>query len=177
MAAACQAAGLVPVAIDGKSARRAKRATATGCLHLVTAWAAENRLVLGQVTVPDGSNEVAAIPELLRTLDLAGAIVTLDAAGCQVANAQEVLRQGGLYLLAVKGNQPGLAEAVGAVFERACATDFAGMATDGHEATEDAHGRHEERYVTVIYDPPGVAAVVEVNRVRQGSGPRRPTTP
>ena len=82
MAAACEATGLVPIAVDGKSARAAKRDTATGCLHVVTAWAAENRLVLGTASVVDGSNEVAAIPELLRTLDLAGAIVTIDAAGC-----------------------------------------------------------------------------------------------
>src|SRR5690349_16392602 len=65
MAAACEATGLIPVALDGKSARRAKRDTATGCLHVVTAWAAENRLVLGARPVDDGSNEIAAIPELL----------------------------------------------------------------------------------------------------------------
>src|SRR5581483_798566 len=70
MAAACEATGLVPVAIDGKSARRAKAGTATGCLHTVSAWATENRLTLGQVAVPDGSNEVAVVPDLLRTLDL-----------------------------------------------------------------------------------------------------------
>ena len=103
MAAACEATGLVPVAIDGKSARRAKRNTATGCLTVVSAWATENRLTLGRVAVPDGSNEVGAIPELLRTLDLAGAIVTIDAAGCQVENARLIRSQGGHYLLAVKG--------------------------------------------------------------------------
>jgi len=68
MAGACEAAGLVPVAVDGKSARRAKRDAATGCLTVVSAWAPENRLALGQVAVPDGSSEVGAIPELLRTL-------------------------------------------------------------------------------------------------------------
>jgi hypothetical protein len=88
MAAACEATVLIPVAIDGKSARAAKRDTATGCLHMVTAWAAENRLVLGAAAVPDGSDEIATIPELLRTLDLAGAIVTIDAAGCQVEDAR-----------------------------------------------------------------------------------------
>ncbi len=95
MAAACEATGLVPIAVDGKSARAAKRNTATGCLHVVTAWAAENRLVLGTASVPDGSNEVAAIPELLRTLDLAGAIVTIDAAGCQLENARIIRERGG----------------------------------------------------------------------------------
>jgi hypothetical protein len=108
MASACEATGLVPIAIDGKSARAAKRNTATACLHVVTAWAAENRLVLGTAAVADGSNEIAAIPELLRTLDLAGAIVTIDAAGCQVENARIIREREGHYLLAVKDNQPTL---------------------------------------------------------------------
>src|SRR3954454_22305658 len=95
MAAACEATGLVPIAVDGKSARSAKRSTATGCLHVVTAWAAEDRLVLGVASVPDGSNEVAAVPGLLRTLDLAGALVTIDAAGCQVEDARIVRQREG----------------------------------------------------------------------------------
>src|SRR3954449_13451322 len=106
MAAACEATGLIPVAIDGKSARGAKKNTATGCLHVVTAWAAENRLVLGTASVADGSNEIAAIPELLRVLELAGALVTIDAAGCQLENARIIRKREGHYLLAVKDNQP-----------------------------------------------------------------------
>jgi predicted transposase YbfD/YdcC len=183
MTAACAATGLVPIAIDGKSARAAKRNTATGCLHVVTAWAAENRLVLGAAAVRDGSNEVAAIPELLRTLDLTGAIVTIDAAGCQIENARLIREQEGHYLLAVKDNQPTLRSAVEAAFERACETDFVGVRTDGHEAIEDGHGRHEERYVTAIYEPqglppdwPDVAAVVQVNREREVDGERTTTT-
>jgi predicted transposase YbfD/YdcC len=183
MAAACEATGLVPIAIDGKSARAAKRNTATGCLHVVTAWAAENRLVLGAAAVRDGSNEVAAIPELLRTLDLAGAIVTIDAAGCQVENARLIREQQGHYLLAVKDNQPTLRSAVEAAFDRACEADFVGVRADGHGVVEDGHGRHEERYVTAIYDPPGlppdwpdVAAVVQVNREREVNGQRTTTT-
>jgi predicted transposase YbfD/YdcC len=183
MAAACAATGLVPVALDGKSARRAKRNTATGCLHVVTAWAAENRLVLGARPVEDGSNEVAAIPELLRALDLAGAIVTIDAAGCQVENARIIREQGGHYLLAVKDNQPGLRAAVEAVFERAWEADFAGVRSDGHAAVEAGHGRQEERYVTAIADPeglpsdwPDVAAVVQVNREREAGGGNASTT-
>ena len=121
MAAACEATGLVPVAIDGKSARAAKRNTATGCLTVVTAWATENRLVLGQVAVPDGSNEIGAIPDLLRALDLSGAIVTIDAAGCQTENARLIRGQGGHYLLAVKDNQPTLRAAVERVVEFAVA--------------------------------------------------------
>ena len=183
MVAACEATGLVPVAIDGKSARAAKRNTATGCLHMVTAWAAENRLVLGAVAVADGSNEVAAIPELLRTLDLAGAIVTIDAAGCQVENARIIRQREGHYLLAVKDNQPTLRAAVEAVFDRACDTDFVGVRSDGHEEVEDGHGRREERYVTVVYDPSGlppdwpeVSAVVPVNREREVGGERACTS-
>src|SRR3954453_21863986 len=144
MASACEATGLVPIAIDGKSARAAKRNTATGCLHLVTAWAAENRLVLGAEAVPDGSNEVAAIPELLRTLDLAGAIVTIDAAGCQVENARIIRERGGHYLLAVKGTHPTLRSAVEANLDRACEADFVGVRSDYHESVEDGHGRAEE---------------------------------
>ena len=183
MAAACEATGLVPVAIDGKSARAARRDTATGCLHVVTAWAAEDRLVLGAAAVPDGSNEVATIPVLLRTLDLAGAIVTIDAAGCQVENARIIRKQKGHHLLSVKDNRPKPRAAVEAVFERACQADFVGVRSDGHEAIEDGHGRHEERYVTVVYRPsglppdwPDVAAVVRVNREREVGGERAVTS-
>lgn len=183
MAAACQSSGLVPIAIDGKSARRAKMNTATGCLHVVSAWATENRLTLGQVAVAEGSNEVAAIPELLKILDLSGAIVTIDAAGCQVANVQEIRRQGGHYLLPVKDNQPTLHAAVQSVFERAVATEFAAIRSDGHTWLDDGHGRREERTVSVIYDPVGlppnwtdVAAVVLVGRERKAGDASSYTT-
>jgi len=181
MAAACEATGLVPVAIDGKSARAAKRSTATGCLTVVTAWATENRLVLGQTAVPDGSNEIGAIPDLLRTLDLSGAIVTIDAAGCQVENARLIRSQGGHYLLAVKDNQPTLRAAVERAVEVAVEAELAGI--DGCAAVADAHGRHEERYVGVFGKPdgipadwPDVAAVVQVNREREVGGVRTCTT-
>src|SRR3954453_18780417 len=183
MASACQATGLVPISIDGKSARAARRNTATGCLHVVTAWAAENRLVLGTASVPDGSNEIAAIPELLRTLDLAGAIVTIDAAGCQVENARIIRGREGHYLLAVKNNQPTLRAGAEAVIDRACEADFEGSRYDGHASVEDGHGRHEERYVTLVHAPeglpsewPDVAAVVQVNRERELGGERTVTS-
>jgi predicted transposase YbfD/YdcC len=123
--------------------------------------------------VAGGSHEIAAIPELLRVLDLSGALVTVDAAGRQKQIAKQVRARGGDYLLAVKGNQPALHGAVSAVFGRACEAESAGVESDGREPAEDGHGRHEERYVTVIYDPPGlppewpdVAAVVLVGRGR-----------
>ena len=182
MAAACDGTGLTPIAIDGKAARSAPRNTATGCLTMVTAWATENRLTLGQVAVPDGSNEIAAIPELLRTLELKGALVTIDAAGCQTANCRLVTAAGGDYLLAVKDNQPTLAAAVRAAFDRACDGDFAGVRYDTFAESETGHGRDEERSVTVLYDPDGLpfewvgaAAVVQVNRERVVNGVRTST--
>jgi len=183
MAAACDGTGLVPVAIDGKACRGAAANTAAGCLTVVSAWATTNRLTLGQVTVADGSNEIAAIPELLRALDLRGALVTIDAAGCQVANAGIIREQGGHYPLAVKGNQPGLLAAVEGVFADACEREFAGVPVDTHESADDGHGRREERYVTVIATPAGLpaewasaAAVVQVNRVRDVGGTVAQTT-
>ena len=185
MAAACDGTGLTPIAIaiDGKAARSAPRNTATGCLTVVTAWATGNRLTLGQVAVPDGANEIAAIPDLLRTLELKGAPVTLDAAGCQTANCRIITAAGGDYLLAVKDNQPTLAAAVRAAFERACDGDFAGVRHDTFHQSETGHGRDEERSVTVICDPDGLpfewvgaAAVVRVNRERVAGGVRTSTT-
>jgi predicted transposase YbfD/YdcC len=179
MAEVSEAAGLRHIAIDGKAVRSAPRATFSGCLHLVSAWAAENRLILGQQAVEDGSHEIAAIPELLRVLKLKGALVTLDAAGCQKEIARQVREQGGDYLLAVKGNQPSLHRAVQAVFDRAFELDFAGLEHDEAESVESGHGRQEGRYITVVYDPPGlpvgwpdVAAVVMTGRERQAQGKR-----
>jgi predicted transposase YbfD/YdcC len=183
MAAACEATGLVPVSIDGKSVRGSKKATATGCLHLVSAWASDSRLTLGQVSVPDGSNEIGVIPELLAMLELKGAIVTLDAAGCQKEIARHIREKGGDYMLAVKGNQPTLQAAVTQVFADACAAEFVGVEYDQHATVEDGHGRHEERYVTVIHDPKGLPegwtdakAVVQVNREREADGTNVTTT-
>lgn len=177
MAEACRGTGLIPIAIDGKAARRSKKDTFTGRLHLVGAWAAENRLILGQVSVAAGSHEIAAIPELLRMLDLSGALVTLDAAGCQKAVARQIREQGGDDLLAVKGNRAALHDAVAGVFDRACESDFLDVDCDMHVTVEDGHGRHEERYVTVIHDPeglppdwPDVAAVIFVGRERELKG-------
>jgi predicted transposase YbfD/YdcC len=177
LAAACEATGLKHIAVDGKSVRGAPRDTFSGRLHLVSAWASANRLILGQQEVADGSHEIAALPELLRVLDLKGALVTIDAAGCQVEIARHVREQGGDYLLAVKGNQPALHEAVQEAFSRLVEADFKGIRHDTYSLVEDGHGRHEERYVTVVYDPeglpqgwPDVKAVVLVCRERAVGG-------
>jgi predicted transposase YbfD/YdcC len=146
---------LTPVAVDGKAARSAPADTFSGCLHLVTPWATENGVMLGQRSVDDGSHEIAAVPELLKMLDLRGALVTLEAAGCQAGNAALIREGGGHDLLVVKGHQPDLHRAVVAAFDRALDAEFAGGRYDQHAAEADGHGRHEERYVTVLYDPPG----------------------
>lgn len=171
----CEATGLKPIAIDGKSCRGAAADTFSGRLHLVSAWATENNLFLGQVAVEDGSNEIPAIPELLKVLDLKGALVTIDAAGTQKEIAEQIRQQGGDYLLAVKGNQPALQQAVHAAFDRAAEKEFADCQTAA--TVEDGHGRHEERYVTVVRNPRGlppewtdVAAVVMVGRERAVAG-------
>jgi predicted transposase YbfD/YdcC len=175
MAELCEATGLRAIAVDGKACRAAPGDTFSGCLHLVSAWATENGLVLGQRAVEDGSHEIAAVPELLRVLDLEGALVTLDAAGCQTEIVRQIREQGGDYLVAVKGNQPSLQQAVHAAFDRACDEEFAGCPMAA--SVEDGHGRHEERYVTVIRDPEGLPgewkdarAVVVVGRERRVNG-------
>jgi predicted transposase YbfD/YdcC len=177
MTALCAGCGLRPVALDGKAVRGSPKATASGCLHLVSAWATENRLILGQQEVAEGSNEMAALPELVRVLDLHRALVSIDAAGCQVAIAEQIRAQKGHYLLAVKGNQPTLQAACERVVTAAFESDFAGLRYDLAASSEDGHGRHEERYVTVVYDPvglpeewPDVKAVVCVSRERGSKG-------
>jgi predicted transposase YbfD/YdcC len=140
-------------------------------------------LILGQESVPEMGNELAVIPSLLRTLHLKGALVTIDAAGCQAEIVRQIREQGGDYLIAVKGNQPKLLAAVEQVFADALADEFVGWSVSQHETTDGRHGRVEERYVTVIADPPGlpegwrdVAAVVEVNREREVDGVNASTT-
>lgn len=175
--------GVTQVAIDGKSLRGARGNTFSGCVHLVGAWATEAGLLLGQEAVADKASEATAIPALLDTLHLAGALVTIDAAGCTPANCEHIREKKGDYLLAVKGNQPTLHAAVKQAFADACDADFAGITHTQHETVEDGHGRHEERYVTVIENPkdlpdkwPDVAAVVQVNREREVNGKNTSTT-
>jgi predicted transposase YbfD/YdcC len=181
MASACAATGLVQVAIDGKSARRAPKGTFTGCLHLVEAWAVENRLILGMRSVPEGGHEITTMPDLIATLDLSGAVVTIDAAGCQKATVEQIRQQGGEYVVTVKGNQAGLRDAIAGAFARAAEAEFLGC--DMAASVEDGHGRHEERYVTVLTDPDGlpegwadVGAVVMVGRERQVNGKANEST-
>ncbi len=135
MAGLCQTTGLRHLAIDGKAARKAKKDTFCGCLFLVNAWAVENRLILGQEAVAEGTNEIGTVPKLLKVLDLKGALVTLDGAGCQKDFAETIRPKEGGYLLCVKGNQEALEAAVRDVLDRAVEADFVGVEHDGHEDT------------------------------------------
>src|SRR5262245_15692336 len=175
MADLSTATGLKVIAIDGKACRAAPGDTFSGCLHLVSAWATQNGLILGQEAVAAGGHEITTIPALLKALDLKGAVVTLDAAGCQKAIVEQIRQQGGDYVVAVKGNQQTLHRACDAAFERACDSEFADC--DMSASVEDGHGRHEERYVTVIQNPEGLpsgwadaGAVVVVGREREVKG-------
>lgn len=134
------------VAIDGKSLRRSfDQASSKAAIHLVSAWASANHLVLGQVKTEAKSNEITAIPKLLELLEVYGCIVTIDAMGCQKAIAAQIIDQGADYVLALKGNQGTAYEEVTAFFEGALAKQ--GVAHDFHETLEADHGRVEVRRV------------------------------
>jgi predicted transposase YbfD/YdcC len=143
------------VAIDGKTLRGSGSAK-LGPLHLVSAWATAQHLSLGQVAVDAKSNEITAIPALLELLDLNGALVTIDAMGCQKAIAQKVVDQGGHYALTVKDNQEHLLEDIQAVLAQAFDTAFAGLDHDQYETRERGHGREEYRCYTVLHTTEGI---------------------
>lgn len=141
-------AGWKHVAIDGKTLRRSHdRKTMKSALHSVSAWSVENHLVLGQTAVHEKSNEITAIPELLEMLELHGAIVTIDAMGCQKQIAGKIVDRGGDYVLAVKDNQPKLHAALQEHFDDLHENDFAEGACRRQRTREKGHGRQEERYV------------------------------
>ena len=134
------------VAIDGKTLRRSyDRRSAQAAIHMVSAWAAQNRVVLGQLKTEEKSNEITAIPELLRVLDVSGCLVTIDAMGCQRAIAQQIVEQGGEYVLALKRNQETLYEAVEQLFQRADDTAGEEPVLQYYETHDAAHGRVEIR--------------------------------
>lgn len=140
------------VAIDGKSLRRSgRRSRGLKPLHLVTAWATENSLVLGQVPCEEKSNEITAIPELLRLLNLKGTTVTIDAMGCQKEIAAQIRDQKGHYVLGLKGNQPTLEADMQKLFDAAVERDFEGVSS--YEKKESGHGRTDHRIVHAIRIP------------------------
>lgn len=146
------------IAIDGKTARRSMNGE-QGPLHLVSAWASQQRLTLGQVRVSEKSNEITAIPELLKLLELKGAIVTIDAMGCQKEIAAQIMAGRGDYVLAVKENQPKLYQALSdhflALHEE---IDRSAAAWDIHQTKDKAHGRMEQRTTYVVAVPESFSA-------------------
>jgi|SRR5579859_860443 len=139
------------IAIDGKVVREAfARSTDQGPLTLVSAWASENQVCLGQVAGPEGSNELGALPTLLELLELHGAIVTLDALGCQKNVVKQIIDQGGDYVISVKNNQEALATVVEETIGKALEMD--GVVKEFHSTTND-HGREEQRVCAVVAAP------------------------
>jgi predicted transposase YbfD/YdcC len=132
------------VALDGKTLRRS-RARGHGPIHLVNVWAARNRLVLGQLKVADHSNEITALPTVLRALELAGCVVTVDAMGCQKDVAKEIHEADAEYVLALKGNQGTLHAEIQEFLDDARTRGFAGVAHQFVETVDKDHGRIETR--------------------------------
>lgn len=168
------------IAIDGKTLRGSgDKAAQRNPLHLVSAWASEARLTLGQIAVDSKSNEITAIPLLLELLDLKGATVTIDAMGCQKEIAAKIVAGGGDYVLALKGNHEKLHAAVDEAFTAALEALVrpAGMAR--HTTTETNHGRQERREYTVLPVPAslsgradwkGLQTLVMVLRITHADG-------
>src|SRR5262245_13496979 len=142
------------VAIDGKALRRSFDAAASkSAIHMVSAWATADHISLGQVVVDERSDEITAIPKLLRLLELSGCLVTLDAMGCQTEIAQEVVAAGADYVLAVKANQPTLHDGIEAFFLDHLVDDFARVSVSRRETEERGHGRQEHRSYFVCAAP------------------------
>jgi predicted transposase YbfD/YdcC len=138
------------VAIDGKVLRRAfDKASGTGFITMVSAWSTVNGVVLGQVANDEGSNEIAAVPQLLKLLHLRGCLVTIDAAGCQTEVAAQIVDAGGDYLLAVRDNQPKLRRAVEELFESAAAKKTRSKVLSA-TTSEKSRGRKETRTCSVL---------------------------
>jgi predicted transposase YbfD/YdcC len=165
------------VAIDGKTVRRSgRKKDSKAPIHMVSAFAARQRLVLGQVKVDDKSNEIVAIPKLLDLLAIDGAIVTIDAMGCQRDIATKILGKRADYVLALKGNQGSLREDVEVFVAEQKANGFQDTTLSRDETVDGDHGRIETRRTTVIHDVawlqerhdwPGLKSVVMVESTRE----------
>lgn len=168
------------VAVDGKTLRHSfDHAWDQAAVHMVSAFASANRLVLGQIATEAKSNEITAIPKLLELLDLRGAVITIDAMGCQKEIARTILKQGGDYVLAVKGNQPTLYEQVRGLMDEGIRESFQWMRHDGCVETDGDHGRIETRRVWTtpdvqwlkgVEDWPGLHSLAVVEATREVHG-------
>ena len=172
------------VAIDGKTLRRSyDRKQNKKAIHRVSAWSSANQVVLGQVKTDEKSNEITAIPELLKVLNLKGCIVTLDAMGCQKKIAKQIIEAEGDYVLALKGNQSALSEQVETIFKRADQVGYEGYEVEYVEHTETHGNRTETRrhWTLPIQDTDldesewaglSMIAMVERERTLSGASPR-----
>lgn len=177
MQALASASGGRLVAVDGKTLRRSLgKASKKAAIHMVSAWCEANRLVLGQLATEEKSNEITAIPALLKMLDIKDAVVTIDAMGCQKAIAEQIVQQGGHYVLAVKENQPSLHDAIANVFAEVTTTGIDGASCFHYEDREADHGRIETRRICATewfgwYDGtkdwPGLRTIVQVEARRE----------
>jgi predicted transposase YbfD/YdcC len=142
------------IALDGKCLRRSHaHGRGLGAMYLVSAWATDRGIALGQLAVEEKSNEITAIPQLLDQLDVTDAVVTIDAAGCQRNIADEIIAGGGDYVLALKGNQETLHRDVKDLFAKLLEEDFGDTPVSRHEEREHGHGRTEERHYYQICVP------------------------
>jgi predicted transposase YbfD/YdcC len=168
------------IAIDGKTVRRsADKKGAKAAIHMVSAFAARQRLVLGQVKVAEKSNEIVAIPRLLDMLSVEGAVVTIDAMGCQREIAKKIIDKKADYVLALKGNQGSLREDVELFVAEQKANAFKDTTTSRNQTVDGDHGRIETRTTTVIHDVawlqerhdwPGLKGIVMVESIREIDG-------
>jgi len=141
------------VALDGKTLRRSfDHAASKGAIHMVSAWANAHRLIVGQRKVDDKSNEITALPKLLRMLELEGAIVTIDAMGCQKEVAKTMTEQGADYVLALKDNHPTLHGEVQLLFEDVKAERLDDITSERHTTIDADHGRLETRHYWITSD-------------------------
>lgn len=142
------------IAIEGQTLRRSHdKGLGKGAIDIVSAWATTNHWVLGQRKTAEKSNEITAIPELWRVLDVAGCIVTSDAMGCQTQIVESIVARGGDYVIAVKENQPRLYDDLQTTFREAVATQFRDSTHDFHQTVEKNHGRIEIRRCWTIVEP------------------------
>jgi predicted transposase YbfD/YdcC len=143
------------VAIDGKTLRGSSDPErGRAAIHMVSAWATANKLSLGQVVVDEKSNEITAIPELLQLLEISGALVTIDAMGCQKEIADRIRQRGGDYILAAKQNQPTLYEQVEGAIDEALEQDSQDI--EEYQTVEKGHGRQETRTYAIFPKPESV---------------------
>jgi predicted transposase YbfD/YdcC len=157
MTALHKALGLHPIAIDGKTlCGSGQPSTDLKPLHLVSAWVSANQLTLGQVAVEGKSNEITAIPELLKLLELKGALVTIDAIGCQKKIVAQIVDGGGDYLITVKDNQGRLMEDIQQQFAAYFEDGLPGKKVSEYETENQGHGRYERRCYTVLEDLEGI---------------------